>query len=367
MKKYTKFLVSLFAGALVLTACNLDDEPKEYKEVTVADGVLILNEGSYFAQINGSMDYLDYLSNNVERGIFKRINERELGGTPNHAIVCGSKMYIATTDENRVEVVDATTLKALEPIQITAPRELCTDGKSVFVSSYTGEVSKIDTLALSVVKKSEKIGANLEGIAYRSGSVYVCNAWNSDYTYNTNLVKLSAESLEKEKDITVVANPNQLIADGDQLFLASWGNYYDVPATIQQIDLFDNVTTLTNATQMAYANGYLFLIKSSYDENWNEVNSYTVFNVTTKEETAFIEGRDIDSPCAIAIDPLMGYIFIASRKKYPDADGNMAVSYTQDGYVVCYNSYGALVNRFPCGVNPGTMICVTHKAKYPVY
>ncbi|MBR1468958.1 MAG: hypothetical protein IJ605_02435, partial [Prevotella sp.] len=61
------------------------------------------------------------------------------------------------------------------------------------------------------------------------------------------------------------------------------------------------------------------------------------------------------------------YVFIASRKKYPDAEGKMAVSYTQDGYVVCYTSYGSLVNRFPCGVNPGTLIFVTHNAKIPVY
>ncbi|MBR1469187.1 MAG: hypothetical protein IJ605_03640, partial [Prevotella sp.] len=299
MKKYTKILSCLVAGAFFLTSCNLNEDPKEYKDVVVADGVLILNEGSFFNKINGSMDFLGYLSNSVERGIFANVNGRALGGTPNHAIVCGSKMYITTTEENRVEVVDAATLKAYNPIEMTAPRELCTDGKFVYVSSYTGEVSKVDTASLTVMAKSEKIGANLEGIAHRKGSIYVCNAWNNDYTYNTNLVKLNAETLAKEKDVTVVANPNQLIADGDKLFLASWGNYADVPATIQQIDLSDNVTNLTSGTHMAYANDYLYLIKSSYDEAYNEVNSYTVFNLTTKEETPFISGRDIDSPCTI--------------------------------------------------------------------
>ena len=367
MKKAMKFWFSLVLGTFVLTACNLDEEPKEYKDVTVADGLFILNEGSYFSQINGSLDFLGYLSSSVERDIFNKVNGRALGGTPNHALICGSKMYIATTEENRVEVVDAMTLKAFEPIEITAPRELCTDGNSVFVSSYTGEVSKVDTASLKVVAKSEKIGANLEGIACRKNSIYVCNAWNPDYSYNTNLVKLSASTLAKEKDITVVANPNQLIADGDKLFLASWGNYSDIPATIQQIDLSDNVTTLTHATHMAYANDYLYLIKSSYDEKGNEVNSYSVFNVTTKDETRFISGHDIDSPCAIGIDPLMGYVFIASRKKYPNAEGVPTVSYTQDGYVVCYSSYGALINRFPCGVNPGTLVFVSHTSKIPVY
>ena len=362
-----KFWFSLVLGAFVLVSCDLDDEPKEYKEVTVADGLYILNEGSYFAQINGSLDFLGYLSNSVELDIFNTINGRALGGTPNHAIICGSKMYIATTEENRVEVVDVNSLKAFEPVEITAPRELCTDGQFVFVSSYTGEVSKVDTASLKVVAKSEKVGSNLEGIAFRKKSIYVCNSWNPDYSYNSNLVKLNAETLAKEKDITVAVNPNQLIADGDHLFLASWGNYADVSPEIQQIDLLDNVTKLTNATHMAYANDYLYLINTTYDEKGNEINSYSVFNVTTKEETTFIVGRDIDSPCTIAIDPLMGYVFIGSRKKYLDAEGNMAVSYTQPGYVVCYSSYGALINRFPCGVNPGTMVFATHNAKIPVY
>ena len=48
----------------------------------------------------------------------------------------------------------AKTLKALSPIAITAPRELCTDGQFVYVSAYTGEVSKVDTLSLKVVKAS---------------------------------------------------------------------------------------------------------------------------------------------------------------------------------------------------------------------
>ena len=109
-----KFWFSLVLGTFVLTACNLDEEPKEYKDVTVADGLFILNEGSYFSQINGSLDFLGYLSSSVERDIFNKINGRALGGTPNHALICGSKMYIATTEENRVEVVDAMTLKAFD-------------------------------------------------------------------------------------------------------------------------------------------------------------------------------------------------------------------------------------------------------------
>ena len=365
MKKYLRLLACLLAGAVVLTACDDDEPDVKYKEITVADGVFILNEGSYFSQVNGSLDYLDYNTGTVSRNVFQTANGRALGGTPNNAIICGTKMYIATQEENRVEVIDVKTLTAYAPISITSPRELCTDGKAVYVSSYTGEVSKIDTLSLQVIQKSAVVGTNLEGIACREGFVYVCNAWNNDYTYNTNLVKLDTQTLAKVKDVTVAANPNQLIAEGSDLYLASWGNYYDIPATIQHIDLNDQVAVLTHATYMALHNGTLFLIGSSYDEYWNEVNTYTTFDTHSKKELKFIEGKEIQSPCAIAVDPLSGDVFISSRKKYPNAEGVMTVSYTQDGFLARYKADGTYVGSYDCGVNPGTMLFVSHQELQP--
>lgn len=360
-----KLLACLLAGTFVLTACDDDnEEPKtEYHEVAVADGLFILNEGSYYSQVNGSLDYLDYATNSIQRNVFQAANGRALGGTPNNAVVCGSKMYIATQEENRVEVVDAKTLKALSPVSITAPRELCTDGEAVYVSSYTGEVSRIDTLSLRVTAKSPVVGTNLEGIACRQGYVYVCNAWNSDYTYNTNLVKLSAQTLQKQKDITVVANPNQLIASGDDLYLASWGNYADVPATIQHISLSDQVTTLAHATHMALGNGKLYLVGSSYDDQWREVNTYTVYDLASATETTFTRGLDIVSPVTIGVDPVSGDVFISSRSM--DANTG-AASYTAKGYVLRYRPDGTLVTRYDCGVSPATLVFVSHTERKPV-
>ena len=353
-----KLVACLCAAAFVLTACDDDDPQPVIEPVEVADGVFILNEGSFYAQINGSLDYLDYASGKVSRNVFQTANGRTLGGTPNNAILCGSKLYIATQEENRVEVVDAKTLNAYTPVDVVAPRELCTDGEAVYVSSYTGEVSKIDTLTLKVTAKSPVVGTNLEGIAYRQGYVYVCNAWNSDYTYNTNVVKLSAGTLAKVKDVTVVANPNQLIASGDDLYLASWGNYFDVPATIQHISLTDQVTSLANATFMALGKDNLYLVGSSYDENWNEVNTYTVYNLTTGKESMFTTGSDIVSPVTIGVDPLSGDVFISSRSK---DDNTGAASYTTDGYLMRYRADGTVVGRYNCGVGPGTLVFMSHK------
>lgn len=360
MKKTFKTWACIMAGALLLGACSDDDDTKkERQQVTVADGVFILNEGSYFDKVDGSLDYLDYATGNVSRNMFKNKNGRALGGTPNNALICGSKMYIATADENRVEVVDAQSLAAYTPINVTTPRELCTDGASVYVTSYDGTVSKIDTTALKVVAHSAAIGDNLEGITAMGGCLYVCNAWKNlggfNYEYHTNVVKLQASDLSKVKDITVAANPNQILNDGTNIYLACWGNYADVSATVQKIDSNDQVTTLTNGRQIALnANAQLlYIVSTTYDENWAEVNNYHVYDLKTGQEHTFTAGTEVFSPAAIGVDPITGDVFITSYSKNPDTG---YASYTTDGYIARYSPTGAFLGQHACGVGPGTLV-----------
>ena len=360
MKHQLKTWACIIAGAMAIIACSDDDEPKkEQPKVDVANGVFILNEGSYFDKVDGSLDYLDYATGKVTRAIFKNKNGRALGGTPNNAIICGSKMYIATADENRVEVINAQTAEAYSPISITTPRELCTDGTSVYVTSYNGTVARIDTTTLTIVAQSANIGDNLEGITSRGGYLYVCNAWKNlggyNYEYHTNLVKLQATDLKKVKDITVAANPNQLLCDGTNIYLASWGNYADVSATVQKIEANDQVTRLTNGRQMALnaKAQLLYIVSTSYDANWNEVNNYNVYDLKTGEEHSFVAGTEVFSPAAIGVDPVVGDVFITSYSKNPDSG---YASYTSDGYVVRYSANGSFLGKYVCGVGPGTLV-----------
>lgn len=364
MKKQFKTCVCLLAGALLFAACSDDDEKKELEKVTVADGVFILNEGSYFSKIDGSLDYLDYATGIVSRNVFKNKNGRSLGGTPNNAVVCGSKMYITTADENRVEVVDTRSMTAYAPINIVTPRELCTDGAAVYMTSYDGTVSKIDTTALRVVAKSVTIGDALEGITAMGGYLYVCNAWKNlggyNYEYHTNVVKMQASDLSKVKDITVAANPNQILNDGTNIYLACWGNYADVQATVQRIDANDKVTTLTNGRMIALdnANDLLYIVNTTYDENWAEKNNYNVYDLKTGKERNFTQGAEVFSPAAIGVDPTTGDVFITSYSESEDYKGS--ASYTTDGYVVRYSTTGTFLNKYTCGVGPGTLVFAHH-------
>lgn len=373
MKTRSLFICALCALAVTtgFTACSDDDDnTKSYVDVSVADGVFVLNEGSYFSNINGSLDYLDYGRQSITNNVLG--TTYNLGGTPNNAIIVNDVMYIACADENQVTVINAKSLTASNKmITVTAPRELATDGSFVYVTSQAGTVSKIDIATNNVVKTTETIGDRLEGIAYRDGFLYVCNSCKeipnpetgySSWEYHTNLIKLNAETLTKVADITVAANPNQIISDGKTLYLASWGDYYMVEATVQSIDANDQVKAIGNGQKIAYDDNKLYIVNTTYDTSYNEVNSYKVLDLNTNQTSDFWGDTSlIFSPGTIGVDPITHDVIITSYQKgdYGYAD------YTANGYLVVYSKdnkfFTNATTKFTTGVGPCTLVFNSHK------
>ena len=190
----------LLAGTMAFTSCDDDDDnggvliaPVQTVDV---DGVYVINEGSYYSQINGSLDFLNFDKEanafTMSRNIFDAANGRSLGGTPNNGLMfADSVLCIAVTDENRVEFVNVNNNVAYDAVSITSPREIATEGDYIYVTAYTGKVYKIDMRTRSIAGESTQINGNLEGIAAVEGSLYVCTAWNPDYSYNKEVVVLS--------------------------------------------------------------------------------------------------------------------------------------------------------------------------------
>lgn len=359
MKKYFLSFVCLLAGVVLFTACSDDDNDggRPVEGQVVYEGLLILNEGQYASHINGSLDYLDFRTNEVKRNVFETVNGRSLGGTPNNAIEADGKIYIATTDENRVEILDAKTLVATTPVTVPQPRELCSYGGYVYVTSYNGTVTKISKATGKAVATSAVIGDRLEGIAAANNSLYVCNAYlpgeNYSYTYHTNVVKLNPETLEKQKDITVNANPNQILAIGSNVYVCSWGNYNDAFELVQQIDAADNVTDIAPATYMAAANNKLYLVASPY-----YMTTYSVYDTVSKEVKSLTIGSEIFMPYMIAADPKSGDIFVSALKQDPESGYG---DYMGGATVVRYKSDGTHVATYDCGTCPGTLLYVNNK------
>lgn len=353
MKKNLERLSLLLLGMVLFVACNSNDDPEKEEKIIISHGVCFVNEGSYFSKINGTMDYWNTDLKKMERNVFERINHRWLGGTANSAVVCNKKIYIAVTEEERVEVISEQTFKAGTSIEVASPRHVVADGKFVYASSYDGKVRKIDAGTDKIVAVSEKVGDHLEQLTVLNGMVYVTNSWDGKHKYYQNVVQLNASDLKKVKDIEVTLNPTRICNDGKNVYLISMGNYGDVSSSLQKIDRNGKVSRIAPATMMSYnaKSKKLYFVNAP---NGGKV-SYNVYDVATGKVAEFIDGKEIFSPYSISVDPKTEDVFITSQSKDPDTG---YASYTSDGYVVRYDSKGTYKSQQTVGVNPGSMFFI---------
>ena len=356
MKKYLLSIAVLMAATISFTSCDDDDDSATCPTPVIPRyGVYVINEGNYSYQINGTLDFLGY---DVAKGtysmtdsIFEKVNGRSLGGTPNDALIFSdSLLCIAVADEDRVEFVNTTTKKASAAVSIDSPRELAYESGSNYLY-------KIDMTTRTIAGESEKVGANLEGIAVAGNKLYVCNSCNPDYTYNKNVVELNANTLAKNQDIEVVDNPVDVINAGSAIFILSMGNYADKPATVQMLK-DGQLSTIGNATMMAYDSykDQLYMINAPFGGD----KEYKVYNLKNGQTTTFLTNPDIFSPYSLTVNPVNGDVFITSHTKNPDTG---YADYTADCKLYRYTSAGILLGTYDCGVNPGTIVCDSYYQK----
>ena len=367
-KSHLSFAVMLM-GSTLLTGCldsdNNNDNPI-VTEYVVTHGALIVNNGSSYSGIDGSLTCLDYYDGTARQNVFKNANGMSLGGTPNAVLVYGDKVYVAGSDENAVFVLNKKTFKLIERISTTdemgeeegvTPRYLTSYKSNVYVSTYGGYVGVIDTLSLSV-HNMYKVGSYPEGMAIGTKDdvpfLYVAN---SDYGYGNgsiSIINLLSGAVSEFKD-GQIHYPQELAVAGDYIYVLDWG-YYDEnwvqkEAGVYLINGSSVQKIIPDATGMAVAGNIILTFNAPY--NSDKQTTYSVFNIAAGTLNPFILSDDssnpIFSPAAISIDPNTGYVLIASRTKnedtgYPD--------YAAPGFVNMYTSNGQYVKTLATGVEP---------------
>ena len=373
MKKKVLY-VALMMGATLLTGCLGDDNKKNDPiDVTITEGVVVVNNGSSYNGIDGSMSFIDLRNDAIQQNVYKTANGASLGGTPNDAIVYGQKLYVVGSDENTVFVLNPKTFKEITKISTTDilgaeggvnPRHLTAYDGKVYVSTYGNYVAEIDTLGFTMTR-SFKVGSAPEGMAIstsedgKTASLFVAN---SDYSYGNgsiSTINLSTGSITEFKN-EKIRNPQQILAAGDVLFVLDWG-YYDYEDGGKQKEagvytVYNNEVTKTipDATGMAGA-GYTII---TYSNPYGSTETtYTMYNTRYGTQSAFRLSEDseypIITPAAIALDPNnTGYLLIASRQKDPDTG---YPSYALPGYVNLYsiqNGVGKFQKSYSVGIEP---------------
>lgn len=386
MKKQVLSLAVLLMGAFTFTACNDDNNEQKTYVVPVTSGAYLVCSGNAYSNIDGSLSYLDYTTGKVGNKQFQAKNNRSLGGTPNDAMVYGSKMYIAVTDENTIEVVDAKTLKSITQINTESlgsgcvkPRHITADGDKVYVSFYgnstssydenwntttsgNGCVAAIDTVSFTRQAVYE-VGSFPEGLYVSDSKLYVCN---SDYGVCTKAsisvvdLKTNAVSTITNKDIV---NPTKIVltTTGD-MYILDMGNYGDKKSGVWQIASGTSTAKrLMDAADMACAASNIFGYYTESDATYKPVKTtYEVYNILTQgKATYYTDDNNEIIPSCIGVDPVSGAIFIASYTL--DADTGYP-AYSGNGklymFTGTYNQYGVFSSATPSTKVWGTEVGV---------
>lgn len=361
MKKYLLGLAVLLMGTAVMTSCNDDNDGPKQTIQYYSNGAYIVNAGNMDSKIDGSVTFIDYSTNQATQKLFFEANGRNLGGTVNDGAVYGSKVYIISTDENTVEVVDKKTFRSIKQIKTTdllgaaegkSPRHIICGNGNIYVSTYGGYVAAIDTVSFSLQKKYQ-VGSYPEGLAGYGNYIVVAN---SDYgSGNGTLSQINLQTGEvSTKKIEGVVNPTKVFfANNGNLYVLDGGSY---DANWNQIGaglkLITNgtATNIVDCTMACLYNGAKFYyINAPYGASETK---YGAYNVENGESVAWEPSEKPVSPSEIAVDPVEGGVYILS---YVMGDGGYA-DYSANGYVVEYNNLtGTKVNQWSTGVGPTAM------------
>ena len=368
MKKYLLSFAVMVMGTTLLTGCLGDDSNggDTPTEIVVTKGALVINNGSSNQSIDGSLTFFDAMSGAAEADIYKKVNGKSLGGTPNDVLVYGQKVYVVGSDENTIFVLDSRNYKELQQVSTTdllgdadghTPRRIIAYEDKVYFTTYGGYVAAIDTISFSLKEKFQ-VGSYPEGLAVGGNTTAMLYVANSDWGMGNgdiSVIDLASKSVSTIKP-DKVKNPQEILAAGTTLYVLDSGHYNDdysqqLDAGVYRVDGSNVKLVVPNATGMT---GYGYTIYT-FNNPWGSTTgaTYSAYNVEYDVLSSLSFNGDsahpIVAPAAISIDPNTGNFYIASR---PLDKETGFPSYALPGFVNIYSSTGQYISYFDTGVEP---------------
>lgn len=316
-------------------------------------GIYVLCEG-LMGENNSAISYYDIATGVADKDYFKTVNGYGLGETANDLTQYGSKMYVAVTGiqgklQSAVEIIDIATCKSLKRIPFEdgtnprLPRFIATHKNKVYVASYDGTVTRIDTASLKVEARVQAGGA-LEGITVSNNKLYVANS-NHPFHPIPNPATVSVidiASFTKLYEIPTGYNPTRAAtASNGDVYVGAWGSYTDpnLPA---------NVTRINTQTDDPIPPAYGFYVHSMTPRGDTMLmasdfqGTVKIFNTQTQQLGGdFItDGTSINTPYGITVNKQNGDVVIADAIWY------------SGGEVFCFDKSGKLKFKFLSGPLP---------------
>lgn len=330
MKKIRLF-TCLFA-ALAMAASCVEKDPEGGQNSELPSGILVLNEGNMGSN-DASLSLREINTKTTREGVFRSVNNIQLGDTGQDILRCQDRLYIAVSGSKVIFVVDSN-LKMKCMLEIfgedsnkLTPRSMIYAAGKVYVTCYEGFLAEID--CKSYEYRLVKVGPNPEGLAYLDGKIYVANSGGMNYLdgYNSDISVVDAATLKETGRIDVNCNPQNIISDGVSplLYICSWGNYADIPAKLQIYD-----TASKELRDLGYADvhsialaaeGKLLVACGGYDAQWQVEGTIYSHDFATDTPEGEFSLHKFTPYYSLSTDPERGYVFVGTSNY--KTNGNM--------------------------------------------
>lgn len=359
------FITALFA----LASC--DPEPVILEQSQGIDdwghtGMYVLSEG-LFNNNNSTLTWLDFGTGqpdtwNAATGksydCFEKVNGRRLGDTANDILLYGSRLYIAVNVSSTIEILNAATGRSIEQISLShdnrpsEPRYMTANGHYVYVCSFDGTVTRIDTLTMKA-DATVMVGRNPDGICCAAGKLYVSNSGGLDFDNPDSTVSvIDLATFTEIKRINVRQNPGSIYADGERVYVVSRGLYdnerNDYDSRLHCID--------TNIDKVVETYDIPILKMDLHDGRawfygYGSGGIIQILDLATGQiiDSDFItDGTAVERPYGIKVDPSSHKVYVCD-----------ASDYVTPGSLLCFASDGHLIYRVQnIGINPnGIVLC----------
>lgn len=356
MKK-SAFIVA-FATLFLLAACK-PDAPQDPNNIDV--DLVILNNGAWG---HNDANIANYKSDTKElqRQIFKTVNNKALGDLGQDMIKVGERYYIAVCGSKVVYECNPNMEVIREYVALhsdgyaLSPRCLAEANGNVFVTYQEGYLGYLSILSDGNPSVSvKKVGPNPEGIAIAQGHIFISESGayvkdeDGKSIYNNTVSIYSLNNWTAwEETVTVNTNPQLLCAseDGNFIYVNSFGDYGMIPSMLQAI----NVNTLEvldidvpNVSTMAMGSGNrLMLLCGGYDSDWNPLpGSVTCVDASSAKVIGKFSDTAVPQAYSISADKESGYVFVGTS------------DYVSEGSVSVFDGNGKFLGSTGCGgLNP---------------
>ena len=363
MNKLLLYCFILLLFSFIGISCDdLEDKPytngSTLPEESETAELYVLCEG-LFNLNNSTLFRYNFHQDHSENEYFKRMNQRGLGDTSTDAAIYGSKMYLVVNVSSCVEVVDYLSGKSIKQIPFLQengssrqPRYITFHKDKAYVCSFDGTVARIDTTSLDI-EKITQVGRNPDGICVQNNQLFISNSGGLDADgqgVDETVSVVDISTFKEIKKIQVGPNPSKIEADtkGYVYVVTRGQRIEDGNYKLHKIDAHTHtvihtyeqpILNFTIHNNFAYAYTYNYQTKES---------SFPLIDLITNQTIVpdFIDGKEIETPFAIAINPYSDNIYITD-----------AGNYQIDGDIYCYNQQGDLLYKLTnIGLNPNTII-----------